>query len=99
MKKGICPVCNGTTRVPVPADAQRYKTAIAGYDRETDTLCCRNCGGQYQFGGHAMPRGHVPLREDGTPCVHDYRSVTVGNCLHRSTCCHCGDMHDIDSGD
>ena len=99
MNKGICPVCNGTTRVPVPEQSQSYKTVMASYDRVTDTLRCRNCGGQYQFGGRSIPSGYVALREDGTPCVHDYNSETIGNCLHRSTCRHCGDSHDIDSGD
>lgn len=99
MNKGICPVCNGTTRVPVPEQHHSYKTVMASYDPATDTLRCQNCGGQYQFGGQSIPSGYVALREDGTPCVHKYNSVTIGNCLHRSTCMHCGDSHDIDSGD
>lgn len=47
MKKGICPLCNGTNRVPVPESMQRWKHVIAGYDKETDTFSCTNCDEQY----------------------------------------------------
>jgi len=94
MKKGTCPVCNGTGRVP--AGDTPFKTVLSGYVKETDTLMCRNCGGQYMFG---HPRGEVNLREDGTPCIHKYTSKTVGRCLTEYTCQHCGDRYQIDSGD
>ena len=57
---------------------------------------CRNCGGQYMFGS---PTGQVNLREDGTPCKHEYRGNNIGRCLNRYTCIHCGDGYTIDSGD
>lgn len=94
MNKGTCPVCNGTGRVE--AGDYRYKNVIAGYDPATDTLPCRNCGGQYMFGA---PTGEVQLREDGTPCVHSYKSETIGRCLTEYTCIHCGDSYQIDSSD
>ena len=96
MANGICPVCNGSRRIPVSDEHQRYKTVVAGYDAETDTFPCGNCGGQYMFG---TPTGQVKRRADGTPCTHRYISETIGNCLHRSTCKHCGDSYTIDSGD
>ena len=91
---GICPVCNGSGRVP--AGDQKYKSVIAGYDKETDTFGCTNCGGQYMFG---RPTGQVKLRDDGTPCKHQYVSKLVGRCLTEYFCVHCADRHQIDSGD
>lgn len=93
---GVCPVCNGTCRVPVPESMERYKNVIAGYDKETNTLQCTNCGGQYMYG---RPTGEVHLRSDGTPCTHEYTSQTVGRCLTRYTCKHCKSSYEIDSGD
>ena len=95
METGVCPICDGTTRVPYDGDA-RYKKVIAGYDEDTDTLPCRNCGGQYMFG---RPKGTVALNREGEPCVHTYQSENAGRCLTRYTCIHCGDRHTIDSGD
>ena len=95
-EKGICPCCNGTTRVPVPEASQRYKTVMAGYDSNTDTFPCQNCGGQYMFG---RPTGGVKLREDGTPCTHEYVSKNLGRCYTRYECKHCGDTYEIDSSD
>ena len=94
MNFGTCPVCNGTGRKAAGED--RYKTMYAGYDKETDTLPCTNCGGQTMFG---RPTGKVPLRDDGTPCVHKYSSRNVGRCLTEYTCQFCGSRHEIDSGD
>lgn len=96
MNKGTCPVCNGSGRVPVPAHQQRYKTVYAGYDADTDTLGCTNCGGQYMYG---RPTGEVRLNKAGEPCKHSYSSQTVGRCLTEYTCEHCGDRYQIDSGD
>lgn len=93
---GICPVCNGTHRIPVPERSQQYKNVLAGYDKETDTLACSNCGGQRMFG---RPTGEVRLRSDGTPCKHEYTGVSRGRCYTVYTCKHCGDSYDIDSGD
>lgn len=87
---GTCPVCNGTGRVP--AGDHKYKNVIAGYEKETDTFGCTNCGGQY-------PSGEVRLNKDGVPCTHKYSSRTVGRCLTEYTCDNCGDRYEIDSGD
>ena len=96
MEKGTCPVCNGSGRVAVPEDQQRYKHVYAGYDAETDTLACSNCGAQYMFG---RPTGQVRLNKEGQPCKHKYTSQTVGRCLTEYTCSECGDRFQIDSGD
>ena len=96
MEKGCCPVCNGSGRVPVPESMERYKNVIAGYDKDTDTLACTNCGAQYMFG---RSTGEVRLNREGVPCTHSYTSQTVGRCLTEYTCEHCGDRYQIDSGD
>ena len=94
MKECICPVCNGVGRVP--AGDYKYKHVVAGYDKETDTLQCNNCGGQMMYG---RPTGKTRERPDGTPCTHEYTSKTIGRCLTNYTCKHCGLSYDIDSGD
>ncbi len=93
---GICPVCNGSGRTPAGDDP--YKHVYAGYDKVSDTLRCNNCGAAYAYG---TPSGRVPLREDGTPCKHEYKSVVffIGRCLTRYTCGHCMSSHEIDSED
>lgn len=92
--QGTCPVCNGSGRVS--AEGVAHKSVIYGYDAATDTLQCRNCGGQYQYG---TPQGVVKLRPDGTPCAHEYSSANAGRCYTRYTCKHCGDVYHIDSRD
>jgi hypothetical protein len=57
---------------------------------------CRNCGGQQMYG---RATGKVNLRQDGTPCKHEYNSTTIGRCLTRYKCTHCSYQFDIDSGD
>ena len=94
MNSGTCPVCNGTTRMPAGND--QYKKMYRDYDEATDTLPCTNCGGQTMFG---RPTGLVALREDGTPCKHEYTSRTIGRCLTEYICKHCGHRYEIDSGD
>ena len=94
MQEGICPVCDGTTRIP--AGDRQHKNYLAGYDKDTDTLQCMNCGGQRMFG---RATGRVRLREDGTPCKHEYLGRNAGRCYTIYTCQHCGDKYDIDSGD
>lgn len=96
MNKGTCPVCNGSGRVPVSPEQERYKHVYAGYDKATDTLRCTNCGGQYMYG---RPTGEVRLNKAGEPCKHSYSSKTVGRCLTEYTCSECGDRYEIDSGD
>ena len=89
-----CPVCNGTGRRA--AGDSKYKSVIAGYDSDTDTLPCNNCGGQTMYG---RPTGQSVLRDDGTPCTHEYVSRNAGRCLTDYTCKHCGHSYQIDSGD
>lgn len=90
---GTCPVCAGTTRAD--AGDYIYRASLSGYDAATNTLPCRNCGGQTMDG---RATGIVPLRPDGTPCKHDYEQRSGGRCYHVYVCRHCGDRHDIDSG-
>lgn len=94
MEQGICPVCNGTGRMP--AGDSKYKHITAGYDQSTDTFACSNCGGQYMFG---RPSGKVKLNKEGNPCRHSYVSSNAGRCLTDYNCVHCGDRYQIDSGD
>jgi hypothetical protein len=91
---GICPVCKGSTRIP--AGDNKYKDIIAGYDKATDTFACDNCGGRTMS---LRATGIVYLRADGTPCVHEYVSKTIGNCLNQYTCKHCPHTFTIDSSD
>ena len=96
--RGVCPVCHGTTRMPCPDFrrdfAQRYGSF--GYDKDTDSVECDNCGGQYQFG---KPSGTVKLDKNGDPCKHSYASTKgYWNCTTNYRCIHCGDSYMIDSG-
>ena len=101
---GTCPRCNGTARRPVPAETRQYirynerwgTWGIAGYDPDTDTLPCDNCGGQTMS---CKGTGQVRLRPDGTPCLHEYSGKTTRNCYHEYDCKFCGDHYAIDSGD
>lgn len=63
---------------------------------EGGTFPCNNCGGQTMS---SKATGLVPLRSDGTPCLHEYTHKTTSNCYHESTCKHCGHHYAIDSGD
>ena len=87
-------MCNGTRRVP--AGDSPHKRMIYGYDIQTDTFGCTNCGGQTMS---LNPTGRVPLRPDGTPCHHEYVSTNAGRCYTIYTCKHCSHSYDIDSGD
>lgn len=91
---GICPVCNGTGKRA--AGNTPYKEVYAGYDKETDSLPCTNCGGQRMFG---TPTGEVQLRKDGSPCMHEYRRESLGRCYTAYSCIHCEDSYSIDSSD
>lgn len=90
----VCPVCNGTGRKP--AGDYKWKTSVFGYDKQTDTLSCDNCGGQ-TMSGHTTGKSFI--REDGTACVHEYTGVSGGRCYTIYTCKHCGYRYDIDSSD
>lgn len=98
MTLGTCPACNGTGHMPCPDYLRGYgqKNGWYGYRAEDDTVTCTNCGGQTMYG---RPSGQVLLRADGTPCLHEYTSRTVGRCLTEYTCKHCGSSYQIDSGD
>jgi hypothetical protein len=93
MTQVTCPVCNGTKRKPA---GDRWKSVTYGYDKETDTLLCTNCGGQTMS---LRPTGMVNQNSEGNPCTHSYTSETIGRCLTRYTCKHCNDQYTIDSGD
>ena len=96
----VCPVCNGSLRIPCTSDSIRdygIKYGWYGYDKETDTVPCDNCGGQTQFPGY--PTGQVlPRKDNGEPCVHEYEGRQLGNCYRGYTCKHCGHHYTIDSG-
>jgi hypothetical protein len=94
VQPGNCPVCTGAGRAS--AEGQTYARIMAGFDAVTNTLPCRNCGGQYQWG---RPTGNVRLRPDGTPCTHEYSSQHISRALCGFTCWHCADHFEIDSGD
>ena len=91
-----CTVCAGTGRVPVALEFERHKKYISGYDPIADTFGCINCGGQYQW---PQSTGLVKPNREGVACVHQYTGRTIGRCLHEHVCRHCGDYHQIDSGD
>lgn len=91
---GQCPVCNGTTRIS--AGKVDYPKSLYGYNIDNNTIPCNNCGGQYMYG---KPSGVVPLRKDGTPCVHEYAGRSGGRYYTIYTCKHCSSSYSIDSGD
>jgi hypothetical protein len=102
-KFGPCPQCNGTGRWhdeshPQCGSMLNYgrRNGWYGYDAETDTVDCYNCGGQKMS---CTPTGQVRLRGDGTPCLHEYKGANAGRCLITYTCLLCGDRYQIDSGD
>jgi len=98
MNFGPCPLCNGTGRMPTPNYLRKYGESNGwyGYSKEDDCCTCTNCGGQTMYG---VSSGQVPLRSDGTPCLHEYTSKNVGRCLTEYTCKHCGLIYQIDSSD
>ena len=98
MSEGICPVCNGTKQMPCPDSHRKYGQRYGwfNYRHKDDTIKCLNCGGQKML---SAPTGMVRLREDGTPCKHEYTSRDTGRCYTIYTCIHCGDRYDIDSSD
>lgn len=95
---GVCPKCDGTTRMPVPEEGydRAWLPQVRGYDLLTDTFVCDNCGGQTMSG---KATGTVPLRPDGTPCVHSFACRPAGRCYREYTCRHCPAKYRIDSGD
>ena len=69
---------------------------VDGQGYEGGTYPCDNCGGQTMA---SKGTGTVPLRADGTPCLHEYTHSNAGRCLHKYVCKHCADSYYIDSGD
>ena len=84
--------------MPTPDHLRKYgeRHGWYGYDKADDCCTCTNCGGQTMYG---KPTGKVPLRRDGTPCVHQYTARAAGRCLTEYTCSDCGDVYQIDSSD
>jgi hypothetical protein len=69
----------------------------SGY--EGGTLPCTNCGGKTMS---LKGTGTVPLRPDGTPCIHEYTQTSRSNPrrgYHDYECKHCNYRYVIDSGD
>ena len=91
MNTGICPVCNGTKKIPLTEEEKKQWWYKDQTERE-----CFNCGGSTMYG---KASGFVRLRPDGTPCKHEYIGRNAGRCYTIYTCKHCGDFYDIDSGD
>jgi uncharacterized protein YbaR (Trm112 family) len=92
----VCPCCKGTKRVPLLEEQRRYAHVMAGYDKETDTLTCNNCGGQTMFGqsiGYSKKRNP----EDIEGCKHEFSGRNAGRCYTIYTCKHCNSSYDIDS--
>lgn len=87
-----CPVCAGSTRQP----AGRYRYCY-GYDPETDTVACRNCGGD-TMSLRALGYTRVDPAS-GLGCRHEYVGENVGRCLTLYRCARCGDAYSIDSSD
>jgi DNA-directed RNA polymerase subunit RPC12/RpoP len=80
----------------LPSEEQ-YKGIMSGYDKETDTMACRNCGGQTMYG---KPLGYTAIDpETGLGCKHEYVGRDAGRCYTIYTCRKCGSRYDIDSGD
>jgi RNA polymerase subunit RPABC4/transcription elongation factor Spt4 len=105
-QRGVCPACNGTKkylqRFQVENGYVYYEGQSKRFDETRDlkiheeTRVCYNCGAQKQYG---EATGMVLLREDGTPCLHDYESTNIGRCYTGYSCKHCGDYYTIDSSD
>lgn len=93
----ICPCCDGSTRRKVLPDEEQYKLIMSGYDKETDTMACGNCGGQTMSG---LSTGYTRIDPStGLGCNHEYVGRNAGRCYTVYTCKKCGSSFDIDSGD
>jgi hypothetical protein len=94
---GICPVCNGSKRTPLPEHSRQWAHVIAGYDKATDSLPCDNCTPSQL----SEPTGVVPLRADGHPCAHEFREVSTAHQSmhgeHHYVCGACSTRKYIDS--
>lgn len=88
-----CPKCNGSCRMP----ANDLNRRCYGYDKETDSLPCNNCGGQTMS---LKAEGVTTIDPaTGRGCMHDYQGSNAGRCLTRYVCTKCQDVYSIDSSD
>lgn len=76
-----CPVCNGSGRRAVAPDS-KWHTSTAGYDKDTHTLACLNCGGQTMA---CRGTGKVNARPDGSACVLEYPIRSMKNRKRRNS--------------
>ena len=88
---GVCPVCSGTKQIKLSERELNYS-----WNKGKTHKACHNCGGHTMAG---IASGRVPLRKDGTPCIHEYTARGAGRCYTIYTCNHCGYQYDIDSSD
>lgn len=86
-----CPVCNGTGEVELSEKEKSYS-----WNKGKTHRACHNCGGQTMYG---KATGKSYLRDDGTPCQHEYTGQVAGRCYTIYTCNHCGYRYEIDSSD
>lgn len=95
-----CPVCHGSGRAKLTeGDAwmRAWTGKLSYFDPETDTMVCRNCGGQTM---ESRALGYTRVRPGSAEgCVHEYDHELAGRCYHRYTCKHCSLVYYIDSGD
>jgi len=92
-----CPCCEGTGRTKPTEGYEKYKRSYADYDEATDTLPCKNCGGQTMSGrasGYTLPNPQT-----GVGCKHEFVGRNAGRCYTVYVCKHCSSQYDIDSSD
>lgn len=88
-----CPKCFGGLRMP----ANDRNRGCYGYDQETDSLPCNNCGGQTM---ELKATGLVPVDPaTGEGCMHQFEGRNAGNCYTVYKCTKCHYSFPIDSGD
>lgn len=100
MSTGVCPMCLGSGKklvdgrtweefysgeLPAHPDQIRYAIEYGKISPEL-VATCTNCGG-YE---NVRPNGRVPLREDGTPCMHEFEMVAITPTAEIHKCKHCG---------
>lgn len=97
MTTGICPMCHGCGRKL--KDGSGWETVFPGGIPPIQEMYahiaknvpndlyvrCTNCGG----GEDVMPNGRVPLREDGTPCMHEYDIIPMSPTSDIHKCKYC----------
>lgn len=92
---GVCPGCNGSGRLSVAETSNM--DVVAGYDRDTNTIACTNCGGQTMYG---TALGYTEIDPaTGAGCLHKYAKREAGRCYVVFTCAKCRSRYDVDSSD